>query len=131
MRAVIKGALTAALLAGSTLAATAPAEARDHTGTAVAAGLIGLGIGAAIVASDHSDRYYSDRGYGNYGYGYDSGYYAPSYSYGVTYGRGYGDRGYYGGRGYDRHDRRWDDRGGYDRGRDYDRHDRDDDRRHW
>jgi hypothetical protein len=124
MRAVFKGALAAALLAGSSLAGTAPAEARDHTGTAVAAGLIGLGIGAAIVASDHHDRYYSDRSYGsNYGYGYDSGYYAPSYSYGVTYDRGYYgrsgyDRGY---RGHDRYDGRRD--GGYDR---YDH-----DRGHW
>jgi hypothetical protein len=114
MRAVIKGAIAAALLAGSSLAVTAPAEARDHTGTAIVAGIIGLGIGAAI-ASDHNDRYYDNAGYG---YGYDApvNYYAvPAYGYGVTY-----DRGYYGGGHYNRHDRRWD-----DRGRDHDRHDRD------
>lgn len=129
MRAVFKGALAAALLAGSSLAGTAPAEARDHTGTAVAAGIIGLGIGAAIASSDHHDRYYGNEGY--YG-GYDApvNYYAEpayGYSYGVTYDRGYYGRGY-GGRGYDRGDRHWDnrrdDRGG-DRGRDHDRHDHD------
>lgn len=115
MRAVIKGALAAALLAGSSLAGTAPAEARDHTGTAIAAGIIGLGIGAAIASSDHNDRYY---GYDSYGYDAPANYYAaPAYGYGVTYDTGYYGRGYYGGRGYDRHDRRWDDRG-------HDRHDR-------
>jgi|KBSMisStaDraftv2_1062788.scaffolds.fasta_scaffold06059_8 hypothetical protein len=132
MRAVIKGALAAALLAGSSLAGTAPAEARDHTGTAILAGIIGLGVGAAIASSDHQDRYYSNDGYysGN-GYGYDApaNYYVqPSYGYGVTYDRGYYDRGYYGGRGYDRHDRHdrhWD----HDR-RDYDR-DRGDHDRRW
>lgn len=112
MRAVIKGALAAALLAGSSLAGTAPAEARDHSGTAVAAGIIGLGIGAAI-ASDHHGRYYDDGGY----YGYD----APvSYYAGPAYGYGYDvryDRGYYGRDHYDRH---YDDRGW----RDHDRHDR-------
>jgi len=136
MRAVIKGALAAALLAGSSLAGTAPAEARDHTGTAILAGIIGLGVGAAIASSDHQDRYYANDRYGSgYGYGYDAPanyYYAqPSYSYGVTYDRGYYDRGYYGGRGYDRHDRHhhrdydrrdndWHDRG--DGGWDHDRH---------
>jgi len=125
MRAVIKGALAAALLAGSSLAGTAPAEARDHTGTAILAGIIGLGVGAAIASSDHNDRYYSNDGY----YGYDSGYYAaPAYSYGVTYDRGYYGRNYYGRgyddrgwRGHDRHDRR-------DRDWDHDRRDHDRDR---
>jgi len=127
MRAVIKGALAAALLAGSSLAGTAPAEARDHTGTAIIAGIIGLGVGAAIASSDHQDRYYGNDGHGynsGYGYGYDAPatyYVAPAYSYGVTYDRGYYGRGY-GGRGYDRHDRY--DRRDYDR-RDHDRHDRD------
>lgn len=130
MRAVINGALAAALLAGSSLAGTAPAEARDHTGTAIAAGLIGLGIGAVIASSDHHDRYYS-----NDSYGYDApvNYYAqPTYSYGVTYDRGYYGRGYYDRRGYD--DRGWRDHDRHDRG-DWDRGDRDHDRgdhdRHW
>lgn len=114
MRAVINGALAAALLAGSSLAGTAPAEARDHTGTAIAAGIIGLGIGAAIASSDHHDRYY-DGGYN----GYDApvNYYAaPAYGYDYGYGVSYG-RGYYG---RDHYDRRYDDRGW----RDHDRHDR-------
>ncbi len=40
-------------------------------GAAVAAGLFGLAIGAAIASSHHSD--YDDYGY-RYGYGYDDGY---------------------------------------------------------
>lgn len=135
MRAVIKGALAAALLAGGSLAGTAPAEARDHTGTAIAAGIIGLGIGAAIASSDHQDRYYGNGSYGYDNYGYDNygysapGYYvAPSYGYGVTYERGYYGRGYDGRRdhrGWRDHDRR-----DYGRDhRDYDRGDRDHDRR--
>jgi len=123
MRAVIKGALVAALVAGSSLAGTAPAEARDHTGTAIVAGIIGLGIGAAIASSDHSDRYYSNDGY--YGYDAPTNYYAQpayGYGYGVTYDRGYYgrayDRGYYDNRGWRGHDRH-----------DHDRYDRDGDRR--
>jgi hypothetical protein len=125
MRAVIKGALAAALLAGSSLAGTAPAEARDHTGTAIAAGIIGLGIGAAIASSDHNDRYYS---YDSYGYDAPVNYYAApayGYSYGVTYDRGYYGRGYdrrYDYRGWRDHDRH--DRGGWDRDRDHRDHDR-------
>ena len=115
MRAVIKGAVLTALLAGSSLVGTAPAEARyrhDGSGAALAAGIIGLGIGAAI-ASDH-------RGYEPAGYGYDyapTSYYveSPVY-YGGGYNYGYG-RPYYG--------------GGYDRNyRDYDRGHRDDHRGH-
>jgi hypothetical protein len=125
MRAVFKGALAAALLAGSSLAGTAPAEARDHTGTAIAAGIIGLGIGAAIASSDHHDRYYGNDGYG---YGYDApvNYYAqpaygyPAYGYGVSYDRGYYGRDHYDGRRDYRDNRRWD-----NRGRDHDRHDHD------
>jgi hypothetical protein len=124
MRAVIKGAVLAALLAGSSLVGTAPAEARyrhDGSGAALAAGIIGLGIGAAI-ASDH--RGYEPAGYG-YGYA-PTGYYVESPAYydgGYSYGY---DRPYYGGgygydRGYRDHDRgHRDDR----RGHDNDRHDR-------
>jgi len=129
MRAVIKGALAAALLAGSSLAGTAPAEARDHSGTAIVAGIIGLGIGAAIASSDHHDRYYADNGY-DYGYEAPVNYYAePAYSYGVTYDRGYYSRDHYDGRRYDdrgRRDHDRHDRGGWDRGdRDHDRGDHD------
>jgi len=87
MRSVIKGIVAASLLAGTTVAAAAPAEAqRWHggghyrgyggyhggwhrggvsTGTAVAAGLLGLGVGAAIASSDRGPGYYG------------GGYYAP------------------------------------------------------
>lgn len=127
MRAVLKGALAATLLAGSTLAGTAPAQARDHTGVAIAAGIIGLGIGAAI-ASDHHDRY-DDRYYSSYGYDSGPSYYsaAPAY-YGSSY--SYYQQPVYGGYGYDRgyhrHHRDWNDRRDYDRGhRDHDGWDRD------
>jgi hypothetical protein len=78
------------LAAVATLAMTAtPADAqyrryRHHdndAGWAIGAGIIGLGIGAAI-ASGNRGYYgggYYDRGY--YGRGYDSGYYAPRYRY--------------------------------------------------
>jgi hypothetical protein len=108
MRNIIKGLVAASLVAGASVAATAPAQARPWgyggyhgyhggwhrggvgAGTAVAAGILGLGVGAAI-ASDHR-RYYDDGYYAApppppaYGYGY--GYYAapppppPVYSYG-------------------------------------------------
>jgi hypothetical protein len=116
MRKLFKGAIAALALGGVTLAAVQPAEARDHTGAAVAAGLIGLGVGAAIASADRPryDRYdnngYYGGGYGGY-YG-GGGYYAPSY--GVVYDRGGYDRG--GHRGWDRHD------GGHGGG--WDRHDR-------
>lgn len=118
MRNFIKAAIAATALGGASLAAVQPAEARDHTGAAVAAGIIGLGVGAAIASSANDRRGYYDTGY--YGSGYNPGYYnsynyAPSY--GVVYDRGYyGDRGWH--RGWDRHDRRdWGrhDRGGWDR----------------
>jgi hypothetical protein len=79
------------LAAVSTLAVTAtPADAQryrhyrhgDRTGLAIGAGLVGLGIGAAIASSN---RGYYDRGY--YGDPYDSGYYGDPY-----YGNGYGYR---------------------------------------
>jgi hypothetical protein len=92
------------------LAATAvPADARswrhhrgggDDAAIAIGAGIIGLGIGAAI-ASDHNDRgrYYSSYDYDPY-YG---SYYAPAYGgyYGYRsyrpryYGAYYGGRDYY------------------------------------
>lgn len=63
--------ITTGLIAGATLvAAAAPAEARwrgrdrgDRTALAVGAGLVGLGVGAAIASSgrDRWDRW--DRGY--------------------------------------------------------------------
>jgi hypothetical protein len=86
----------AALTLASSLAITAtPADAqyryrnyrhhRDHTGAVIGAGLLGLGIGAAISSSN---RGYYGRGYYDRGY-YDRGYYRDSY-YDPYY------RGYYG-----------------------------------
>jgi len=78
----LKGAVAAAVLAAGTVGvAAAPAQARswhhgyhhwrggwhhDNTGVAIGAGILGLGIGAAIASADRPDYYY----------GYD-GYYAP------------------------------------------------------
>ncbi|QJU56916.1 hypothetical protein HL653_03110 [Sphingomonas sp. AP4-R1] len=129
MRTMIKATLAAAALATASLGAIQPAQARDDTGVAVAAGIIGLGVGAAIASSDHGYSrvgYYGGGGgyYGGPGYyrGYAPAYY-PAYGYGrpaYGYDRGYrGD--WRGGRGWDRgyrgHDRGWDrGRGDWDRG---------------
>lgn len=110
-------ALVAALVAGGAVAATAvPAEARPHggrgyyngyynghrhhdhdndAGVAVAAGVIGLALGAALASSYDNDRGYYNRGYYDRGY-YDRGYSRP------YYGNGYYSRPYYGGSYYGR-----------------------------
>lgn len=117
MRNSYKAIVAAAVLGATSIAAVQPAEARDHTGVAVAAGIIGLGVGAAIASdrSRYNEGYYGS-GYepayapGYYGQGYyNPGYYAPSY--GVIYeSNGWGRRNW-------RDDRRHWDRGrGYDRG---------------
>jgi hypothetical protein len=62
MRKPILAVVTAATLVAGTIGMAAPAEARVSTGTAVVAGILGLGVGAAI-ASDHPH--------------YHRGYYAP------------------------------------------------------
>jgi len=81
MRKFLTAATAALALGGVTLGAAAPAEARYHGyhggyhghyyhhggGSALAAGIIGLGVGAAIA----SDGYYGPRGY------YGPAYYAP------------------------------------------------------
>ena len=108
LKKVVLGLATA-----STLAVTAtPADAQryrryhrhhgDDAAWAIGAGIVGLGIGAAIASSN---RGYYGRGYGGYydpyyggGYGYSS------YGYDGYYGRGYYD-------GYRRHcvtRRQWD-----------------------
>nr|WP_295111553.1 hypothetical protein [uncultured Caulobacter sp.] len=109
----------AALSLVAAAATTASAEQRygyrDHRGgntaaTAVAAGIVGLAVGAAISDGNRRDRgyynngYYNNgyynNGYGNNGYGngyYNNGYYAPPPPPAYGYGYGYAPRPYNGG----------------------------------
>ncbi len=119
MRSVGKALLAATLVVGTTVAATAPAQA-DRGSTAIVAGLVGVG---AAIASDHHRGYYAEpvqyyaapAYYGGYGYDYAPAYYGSyGYSYGYDRGRHYGhDRYWRDDRRYDHHDRR-------DHGRDRD-----------
>src|SRR6476469_9324925 len=89
MTSVLKKAVIG-LAAASTLAVTAtPADAQyrryrhhdDDAAWAIGAGIVGLGIGAAIASGNHgyyNRGYYNDPYYGGYGY-------APGYSYGYGY----------------------------------------------
>ena len=100
MTSVLKKAVLG-LAAASTLAITAtPADAQyrryrhhgDDAAWALGAGIVGLGIGAAIASSNHpynngyyADPYYNGYGYNSYGY---SGYgYAPPAPYYGGYAR--------------------------------------------
>jgi len=102
MRNALKGIIAAAALAATGVAVAQPAQARDHDGAVVTAGVVGLGLGAAIGSSgrpQYTQVDYYPAGYRGNGYGYGRGYYAQPYGYG---------RGYRGGRGYYRDDdRRW------------------------
>ncbi|WP_207801754.1 hypothetical protein [Phenylobacterium hankyongense] len=49
---------------------------RDNGGAALAAGVVGLALGAALASSNNHSY-----GYSNRSYGYNNGYYAPSYGY--------------------------------------------------
>lgn len=102
MRKLLTASAAALALAGLTMGAAAPAEARYHGGrggyyggyhggyyghyhgggTALAAGILGLAAGAAIVSSNRG--YYGGGGYG----------YAPAYYGGPGYGGGYYEDGY-------------------------------------
>lgn len=104
MRKSLTAALAAITFGGAIAATAAPAEARDHrgyyrydrhhhhdnTGAAVAAGVVGLALGAALASSSNNHGYYSrgyaynDRYYGDRYY--RGGYYAPRAYY---YDRGY------------------------------------------
>ena len=88
MKKILTGALAALTVGGVVLGGASTASAREwrhgggNEGAAVAAGIAGLAIGAALASND--------RGY--YAPAYDSAYYGPAYgpSYGYGYGRGYG-----------------------------------------
>jgi hypothetical protein len=96
MKKILIGALAAATAAGA-LVAAAPASARDwnhdgwhhdNSGAAVAAGIAGLAVGAALASGDHgyyapAPGYYS--GYSGYYYGSPP----PAYYAGPSYGYGY------------------------------------------
>ena len=106
MRKILTAAV-AALTLGGAVAATAPAEARPYghryhhrhndndndAGVAIAAGVVGLALGAALASDSRRGGYYSyDRGY--YGGGYYSRPYRGGY-YGRPYYGGYYSRPYY------------------------------------
>ena len=90
---VLIGTAALAMVSAPIVASAQPARSwhaahynyRDHdnTGAAVAAGLFGLVLGAAIASSSHHDYDNRDYGYGDYGYGgygysgYGSGDYQP------------------------------------------------------
>ncbi len=113
MNKFLTRAVLGATLAATALTAAAPAEARhygrrgnDGAGVAVVAGILGLGIGAAIASSsdrdhryDRRDRYYRDQSYDGYPDNYD---YRDSYDRSDR--RGYYDdnNGYYDRNGYGR-----------------------------
>jgi len=124
MVSILKRAGLSVALAATALVSAVPAEAHDRywrrgndvAGPAIAAGVLGLAVGAAVASSNrprrdvYYDGYYDgyyDRGYHNRGY-YDRGYYDRDYYYDRGY---YAPRGYYYGyRGYRDcfTDRRWD-----------------------
>jgi len=120
MRKILTATVAALTLGGAMVSTAAPAEARPYgyggyyhgggyygghryyghhhgndAGVAIAAGVVGLALGAAL-ASDSGHRGYYNSGYYNNGY-YDGGYYGRSYDRGYGYydgGYGYYDRGY-------------------------------------
>jgi hypothetical protein len=94
MRTFAKVAIGAALVATATTGLIPPAAARADDGAAVVAGIIGLGIGAAIASDHHYHRHYYNRYYYGrpsyyYGYGYAPRYYYGPPAYAYPYG-GYG-----------------------------------------
>ena len=110
MNKILTAGIAALTLVGTTAASVTPAAAQsyrygyggyggysgyryhhrgDTTGAAIAGGLAGLALGAAI-AGNHNDRYYGHRYYGGGYYGggyYGGGYYSPGYY--DDYGGGY------------------------------------------
>jgi len=104
MTSVLKKALLGTAMIATTAVTATPADAQyyryrrhhgDDAALAIGAGILGLGVGAAIASSNRSryyDPYYSgyyNRGYSDpyySGYGSYGGYYDPYYSgYGYRY----------------------------------------------
>ena len=104
MRSFIGKSIAGLALASTVALTAAPADAQyyrrhhhhgDDAAWAVGAGILGLGVGAAIASSNRSryynNGYYGDRYYNN-GYSggyYDRGYYGDSYYRDPYYGNGY------------------------------------------
>jgi len=96
MKKLVTGAMAALTLGSAAVAG--PASARgwygDHhdndAGVAIAGGLVGLALGAAIASSSHPHYYGGYYGPGPY-YGggpyYGPGYYGPAYGYATCIGR--------------------------------------------
>ena len=86
MKKILTGALAALTVGGVVLGGSSTASAREwhggggNAGAAVAAGIAGLAIGAALASNNHG---YYDRGY--YGSSYGPAYYAPAYGYGYRH----------------------------------------------
>lgn len=113
MKKILTTAMAALTLVGAGLASATPAAAHDwngygygrhdnDAGVAIAGGIVGLALGAAIAS--HSNHYgygggYYSQPYYSSSYGYGSGYgsgYSSGYGYGSGYGSGYGQDSYYG-----------------------------------
>jgi hypothetical protein len=98
MRKSLAAAMAAITFGGAVAASAGAAEARPYrgdyygrrhhnnndAGVAIAAGVVGLALGAAIAGNNNGSRGYYDRGYGRG--------YAPGYAYGPGYGYGYAPR---------------------------------------
>jgi hypothetical protein len=90
MKKLITGAMAALTLGGAAVAGDASARGwygyhRDNdAGAAIAGGLVGLALGAAIASSSHP-HYGPGPYYGGSYFG--PGYYGPSYGYGACIGR--------------------------------------------
>jgi hypothetical protein len=105
MTSVLKKCVMGIGVAATLVATASPADAQyrrhyrgyrhDNTGVAIGAGILGLGIGAAIASSNrgyYGNGYYSgysDPYYGGYS-SYSDPYYGGYSSYDPYYGNGYG-----------------------------------------
>ena len=105
MNRILTAAVAALTIAGSVAAVAGPAQAEPYryynrhksnnndAGIAIAAGIVGLAIGAAVASSNNNNRNssydtgYYQQGY-NSGYGYDNSYYNNGYQQ-PYYGGGY------------------------------------------